>query len=694
MKKNYKFNTIKISSSDKLIPAGTTDETLNKAYNTASIITNGGIIIKGGINISTAQNMIKPSLTGFGSSLAGTISYEKTNDENIDRDYSFFGYIDNDGTKIDFGGDKGQKGQIGQKGEKGYKGLKGIKGIKGYKGNLGEEGVPFQIIYHGILNDELINEVENNKYPKYEYENGNTNYHKLEGNEPFNPNNNKEWEGHFIYTQIITDDKRDDTSFQWNGSTLNSNDPKYNNINNNNKDGSYKGDLISWNGVYWSNYGRFEGVKGKTGSKGNTGQEGQKGNKDEKGQKGENGKTGENGLSIKGDNGNKGQKGNKGETGKDGYFTKGDKGNTGEIGDKGNNGKTGDKGQKGQKGDKGQRGKYAIFNAGKEGEVDCNNNSYYVDSDLNFKSDIIITKDTDTDRGVARSTLSNICNVNNIILAKNETDETDEISYIGTTGKNDDMFSGIVLDHNSNMVLYSSNMNSDETVTRRGSIPNYNAITDTYPSIKGSLFTMGSDTTNNKFYISWHTQSGTIETHSFKSDTESNSFTGQHIVRPIDKNININIDKHIGKIVCSTENFDNYPTTDNLNDINNSLPIVELSNKAYSKNVYGIITNKINNKTDKYINEEYYKKGYILVNSLGDGGIWILNNDTVIENGDYLVTSNVPGIAMKQNDNIKHNYTIAKITQNFNFDVDTYDEMEYNNTKHKIAFVGCIYCMN
>ena len=36
-----------------------------------------------------------------GSSLAGTISFEKTNQEDIGRDYSFFGYIDNNGNKAD-----------------------------------------------------------------------------------------------------------------------------------------------------------------------------------------------------------------------------------------------------------------------------------------------------------------------------------------------------------------------------------------------------------------------------------------------------------------------------------------------------------------------------------------------------------------------------------------------------------------
>ena len=64
-----------------------------------------------------------------------------------------------------------------------------------------------------------------------------------------------------------------------------------------------------------------------------------------------------------------------------------------------------------------------------------------------------------------------------------------------------------------------------------------------------------------------------------------------------------------------------------------------------------------------------------------------------IQNGDYIVSSKLPGIGMKQKDDIKYNYTIAKITQDFNFETDEYIEEEYDSIKYKIAFVGCIYCI-
>ena len=48
---------------------------------------------------------------------------------------------------------------------------------------------------------------------------------------------------------------------------------------------------------------------------------------------------------------------------------------------------------------------------------------------------------------------------------------------------------------------------------------------------------------------------------------------------------------------------------------------------------------------------------------------------------------------MKQNDDIRHNYTVAKITQDFDFNNDKSVDIIYNDIKYKIAFVGCIYCM-
>ncbi len=53
-------------------------------------------------------------------------------------------------------------------------------------------------------------------------------------------------------------------------------------------------------------------------------------------------------------------------------------------------------------------------------------------------------------------------------------------------------------------------------------------------------------------------------------------------------------------------------------------------------------------------------EGFDLVLSLGTGQIWVANTNGDIEVGDYLQSSSVFGLAEKQDDNMLHNYSIAK----------------------------------
>lgn len=57
----------------------------------------------------------------------------------------------------------------------------------------------------------------------------------------------------------------------------------------------------------------------------------------------------------------------------------------------------------------------------------------------------------------------------------------------------------------------------------------------------------------------------------------------------------------------------------------------------------------------------------IYINSVGEGAIWVTNMNGPLESGDYITTSDLPGYGMKQHDDLLHNYTVAKITMNCNF---------------------------
>ena len=105
-------------------------------------------------------------------------------------------------------------------------------------------------------------------------------------------------------------------------------------------------------------------------------------------------------------------------------------------------------------------------------------------------------------------------------------------------------------------------------------------------------------------------------------------------------------------------------------------------------------------KKNSYFRSENYKAEAndiprYEINSLGEGGIWVSDIAGDLENGDYICSSNIPGYGMKQDDDILRNYTVAKITQDCMFDLESTDydckEVEHDGIVYKVAFVGCTY---
>jgi predicted RecA/RadA family phage recombinase len=58
------------------------------------------------------------------------------------------------------------------------------------------------------------------------------------------------------------------------------------------------------------------------------------------------------------------------------------------------------------------------------------------------------------------------------------------------------------------------------------------------------------------------------------------------------------------------------------------------------------------------------KEGRDLILALGTGMIWVANKGSNLEIGDFLISSEIPGCAEKQDDGLYRNTTVAKITEN------------------------------
>ena len=132
-------------------------------------------------------------------------------------------------------------------------------------------------------------------------------------------------------------------------------------------------------------------------------------------------------------------------------------------------------------------------------------------------------------------------------------------------------------------------------------------------------------------------------------------FTGSH-GNINNFNFNVNIDYN-GLIVSCTDQYINkdYSIKPKISE---SLPLTKLTNIENDKSVFGVVA---------YQPDASYNINNFKVNSLGEGAIWIVNKNGNLEIGDYISSSTITGYGQKQNDDLLHNYTVAKITCNCDF---------------------------
>ena len=182
-------------------------------------------------------------------------------------------------------------------------------------------------------------------------------------------------------------------------------------------------------------------------------------------------------------------------------------------------------------------------------------------------------------------------------------------------------------------------------------------------------------------------------------------FTGQHYSVPESEDL-LDLENSEGLIVVATGRYNTMFLPDEVRStpvVNASHPIVALSTEPLDKKSYGVIsasqgeTESLTQAVGCFVSiidrEENDRR--LIINSVGEGGIWVCNVNGNLENGDYITTCNAPGIGAKQDDDLLHNYTVAKITMDCDFDLDSTiyrcEEFKIGNKKYKKAFVGCTY---
>ena len=194
------------------------------------------------------------------------------------------------------------------------------------------------------------------------------------------------------------------------------------------------------------------------------------------------------------------------------------------------------------------------------------------------------------------------------------------------------------------------------------------------------------------------------------------SFTGEHSSMVCDEEyddlMNYNTDDFLGMVVCSSGKIYNLPydvdgntymkQVDNIKSVD-SQPMTRLSKKYKDKSVLGVISHI--EKVGKNRNDlggtswtgcmalDKDERRRIRIASIGEGGIWITNEYGNIENGDYITTSNIAGYSTRQDDDLLHNYTIAKATMDCDFDIEKPDEYKTKNLGDGIyaSYIACTF---
>lgn len=182
---------------------------------------------------------------------------------------------------------------------------------------------------------------------------------------------------------------------------------------------------------------------------------------------------------------------------------------------------------------------------------------------------------------------------------------------------------------------------------------------------------------DDNFYICGENTSGNSQAGSFRFLIDGNnnghfytydihssfngSFTGIH-------DINESYDEY-GLILESTGVVDK---TDNLNTIVET----QLCSTNKSKKVYGV---SLNGNTNGVV-------------SLGEATMLVTNYGGNIMNGDYICSSEISGYGMLQDDDILHSYTVAKSTEDIDWDNVT-DTIEHNGqTYKKVLIAVTLHC--
>ena len=182
----------------------------------------------------------------------------------------------------------------------------------------------------------------------------------------------------------------------------------------------------------------------------------------------------------------------------------------------------------------------------------------------------------------------------------------------------------------------------------------------------------------------------------------------------------------IGCVVVSTGDISSVPRRDGIVHhgkdgigVSCALPIVTLSRGARDKAVFGVIASTEDDEMHRINRTGYesergtsrvYRSGAlnvivaketgdqrIIVNQAGEGALWVCDLNGGVEIGDYVCSSHVPGLCMRQDDDLRRSCTVAKVTMpcTFNESCQDYETVTFTfeGQMRKASLLACVYAI-
>lgn len=258
---------------------------------------------------------------------------------------------------------------------------------------------------------------------------------------------------------------------------------------------------------------------------------------------------------------------------------------------------------------------------------------------------------------------------------------TASFTFVNTTGMNTPGFNQgshhqVAIDVIAGRGIEDQYSSSEGTTTRR-----YNPTSDTkffrfYAPYKGSTLSNDFGDIENFAPI----RVGRIYGDGNGGIVYAQSFTGTHATI-IDKDTKL----EVGMVVGSSG------TMWHGEGVSTALPKVKILDTPMNKTAFGVISN-LEGGFEGYVSASPPKETeqHIEVNSIGEGRILVTDFGGNIENGDYITSSAIRGFGVKQEDDLLHNYTIAKCTESINWEAVT-DKVEHEGVFYKRYLVSCTY---